>query len=434
MGDYSTNLRTQYLNARTHTTNRRTEFRFDKNTLYQSNLRLINLGLKKAGAAGEYNSGAGVLSLLQNVRLMDGSRELSSLRNAPAYLGFKNINATNEKVQNIHDVLHKSRASFQLSGVGDVESSHDSSNVIPQDTFDPKQNGYIDLRLVLPLLGNLPALDTSVFKNLRIVIEYSNLSQFASRDKSDVLTIEEPTLVCDEVVGEKKMKMLKDAMKGTVVWSEIEHDVFTVPQATQPTGGAGGPNELVQSFSAVVNGFDNKYVSRMLIVKQPNSKVYEYGGNAALGNGNIQSRAMFKEKLNIRHKGSNVFNGDGLENVAFRQMLLSETFGDVTVPPFGASTGIGRDPDSGQSIHVSGQLPVVNAGFTQKKSHRIGQYDYLGFQMEDVVRQLQFSYERTALKTNATNLNNVLALDVHLYAEVRKSLTFTSGVYDVSYA
>ncbi len=433
MGDYSTNLRTQYLNARTHITNRRTEFRFDKNTLYQTNLRLINLGLKKAGGTGVYNSGAGILGTLQNVRLMDGSRELSSLRNAPAYLGFKNINATHEKVQNIHDVLHKSKASFQLDGGGDLEDPVDSSNQIPQDTFDPKQNGYIDLRLVLPLLTALPALDTSVFKNLRIVIEYATLTVFASRNKTDVLTLSEPTLVADEVIGDKKMKVLKSAMQGGVVWSEIEHDLFTVPEAPQPAGG-GGQSELVQSISAVVNGFDNKYVSRVLVVKQPNNKSFDYDTNIDRGNGNIQSRAQFKEKLNVRHKGSNLFNGDGLENVGFRQMLLSETFGDVCVPPFGASTSIGLDPNGGQALHVSGQLQVINVGAAQKKAHRIGQYDYLGFQMEDVVRQLQFSYERTALKTDAVNVDNVMALDVHLYAEVRKSLTFTSGNYDVSYA
>ena len=39
MGDYSTNLRTQYLNARTHTTNRRTIF---ENIVHGSATHFIN--------------------------------------------------------------------------------------------------------------------------------------------------------------------------------------------------------------------------------------------------------------------------------------------------------------------------------------------------------------------------------------------------------
>ena len=38
MADYSTTLKTQYLEARSHIKNRQTEFRFDKNTIYTPNI------------------------------------------------------------------------------------------------------------------------------------------------------------------------------------------------------------------------------------------------------------------------------------------------------------------------------------------------------------------------------------------------------------
>ena len=429
MSEYSTSLRTQYLNPRTHIKNRQTEFRLDKQTMYQSNLRLLNFGCKKIGGAGNYNNGAGVLSLIKNIRLMDGSRELSSLRHAPDYLTFKNINSTNEKVQNIHDVLHKSRGAKQLLDDGAVHGSILASNVIIADVFDEKQLGYVDLRLVLPLLSELPALDTSVFKNLRLVIEYSNLAHYGSDDKSDVLEVNEPVLACDEIVGEKKAAAMKSAMK-SFVWSEIEHDLFQVPTGAQPAAALG---EEVQEVNAVINGFDNKYVSRVLMVKSYNDKTLNYATNNALGNGNCVSLAMFKDELNVRHKGSNMFNGDALKNAGFRQMLLQETWGEVCVPPFGALTEVGLDVDSTLPQNVNGVSLTPGNGGARRKNALIGQYDYIGFQVEDQVKQLQVNYKRTCVLDTAASLDNSVALDVHLYAEVRKQLVFSGGNYQISY-
>lgn len=430
MAEYSTSLRTQYLNPRTHIKNRQTEFRLDKNTMYQSNLRLINVGCKKTGSAGNYNNGAGVLSLFQNVRLMDGSRELSSLRHAPNYLGFKNINTTNEKAQNIHDALHNSKIAQVLNEDGAIHGSLEHSNVINADTFDDTKLGYVDLRLVLPLLSDMAGLDTSVFKNLRLVIEYSNLNHFGSNNKSDVLEVSEPVLVCDEVIGQKKASAMRSAMKAPIVWSEIEHDVFSVGTGVQPAADLG---EQPQEVNAVINGFDNKYVSRVLMVKTYTDKTLNYEGNGSKGNGNIVSLAMFKEELNVRHKGSNMFNGDSLANQGFKQMLLQETWGPCVVPPFGALTQVGSDINATQARNCNGVPSREGASGSKRVGLVVSQYDYIGFQIEDYVKQLQINYKRTCLKDSDASLDNSVAMDVHIYAEVRKQLSFSGDSYVISY-
>ncbi len=430
MAEYSTSLRTQYLNPRTHIKNRQTEFRLDKHTMYQSNLRLINVGCKKAGGTGNYNNGAGVLSLLQNVRLMDGSRELSSLRHAPNYLGFKNINTTNEKAQNIHDALHGSKVAQVLEEDGSIHGSLEHDNEINQDTFDDTKLGYVDLRLVLPLLSDMVGLDTNVFKNLRLVIEYSNLNHFGSDDKADVLEVSEPVLVADEVIGQKKAAAMRAAMKAPVVWSEIEHDLFQVGTGTQPAADLG---EQDQEVNSVINGFDNKYVSRCLVVKTFTNKAHNYIGNNGKGNGNIVALSMFKDELNVRHKGSNMFNGDALQNQGFKQMLLQETWGACVVPPFGALTQVGSDIQGVNNRNCNG-VPHRGGGTGAKLvGNVVGQYDYIGFQIEDYVKQLQFNYKRTCVKDTAATLDSSIALDVHIYAEVRKQLSFQGDSYVISY-
>ena len=431
MADYSTSLRTQYLNPRTHLKNKQTEFRFDKNTMYTSSIRLLNVAVIRDTANSSYNRKAGILSLFKNVRLLDGSRELCSLRNGVDYLAFKNINTTNEKLHNMHDFLHKSAAAQSLRNSGDVHSASDSifQTTMSIPNFDDTKSGYVNLSLILPLLSSLPALDTSVFKNLRLVIEYSDVAKFVAENNTGVYTISEPVLAADEIIGQKKQAAMKSAMQGAIVWSEIEHDLFQVPTGVQPAASLG---ESVQEVNKVITGFDNKYVSRVLMVKTFNDKTFNYDTNLVKGDGNLVSLAMFKDELNVRHKGSNMFNGDALANAGFRQMLLQETWGDVVIPPFGALTMVGLDDPTNESRNVSGVNKTLGTTFFQ--SNFIGQNDYIGFQVEDYVKQLQFNYKRTIVKDDSANLSNSVAMDVQIYGEVRKQLSFTgNGDYDISY-
>lgn len=431
MGDYSTNLRTQSLNARVHVKNQLTEFRFDKNTMYTSALRLANVGVTCAtGATDSYNKRAGVLSCIREITLMDGSRVLSSLRYAQNYLAFKNINATNEKIQNLHDVVHKSRHGQQLIGSAEVDGNiENTTDIKPEATTTNADLGYVDLRFLLPLLSEMNSLDTSVFKNLRLVINWNASNLIVGNKKTSVLTVNEPTLIVDEIVGDKRQASVKVEYKQPVMWSEIEHDMFVVPTGTQPASDTG---ELVQEVNKVINGFDNKYLSRVLMVKTYQNKSLNYSTNDALS-GNLVSLAMFKEELNVRSKGMNIFNGDGLSNQGFKQMLLSETWGDVSYTPFGSMTSVGLDQAGVQNANMNGVAPHSGTDGAERKNVNIGAFDYIGFQVEDVVKQLQFNYKRTIVKDAEASLKNSMSMDVHLYGEVKKQISFSNGSYSVSY-
>ncbi len=449
MADYSTTLRTQYLEANTHVKNRITEFRFNKNTLYQSNIRLTGVGYDSvtAGEVNQYNRLVGVLSTIRACRLMDGSRELSSLRHAYQWLGFKNINATNEQVSNIHDTIHHTFQGLTYTPQGQLHTlAHPyaiNAIVDPATAFNTDDlKGYVDLRIILPLLSTLPALDTTIFKNLRLVIEWENDQRLGTAlDVTNKVDCSLPTLVVDEVVGDAKAKMLRNASTGSFIWNEIEHDMFQVPEGFN----VGADNSRVtQNVEAVINGFDNKFVSRMLMVKSLNNKDILKGGddgsgavgaNVAFGNGNAASIAQFEEQIQVRHQGANLFNGDGLKNDAWKQMLLQETWGVMTIPPFGALQTVGAENTSQVCQNVNGLkvsfLDGDNAN--EKLSQTQGQYSYIGFQIEDRVKQLQFSYTRTIAKDTAAIKYTQLALDVHIYAETRKQLVLGKNGYEVSY-
>lgn len=449
MADYSTTLRTQYLEANTHVKNRITEFRFNKNTLYQSNIRLTGVGYDSvtSGDVNQYNRLVGVLSTIRSCRLMDGSRELSSLRHAYQWLGFKNINANNEQVSNIHDTIHHTFQGLTYTPAGQLDTFAHPYNLNAITSIDQAFNtddlkGFVDLRLILPVLSILPALDTTIFKNLRLVIEWENDPQLGcALDTTKKVDCSQPTLVADEVVGDAKAQMLRNASTGSFMWNEIEHDIFQVPTGVN----AGADNSRVsQNVQAVINGFDNKFVSRVLMVKSLTNKGLLLGGDdgsgsagaaIALGNGNASSISQFEEQIQVRHQGANLFNGDGLKNDAWKQMLLQETWGVVTIPPFGGLQSVGAENASLVAQNVNGlKVSYLDQdAVNERSSESQGQYSYIGFQIEDRVKQLQFSYTRTVAKDTATIKYTQEALDVHIYAEVRKQLVLGKNGYEVSY-
>ena len=204
-----------------------------------------------------------------------------------------------------------------------------------------------------------------------------------------------------------------------------------MPTGTQPTADLG---ESTQEVNSVINGFDNKYCSRVLVVKTFTDKTHNYVGNNGRGNGNIVSEAMFKEEFNVRHSGATIFNGDNLSNQGFKQMLLEETWGQCVVPPFGALTEVGSDIKGDDNLNCNGVPSRGGGSGAHTKSNVVGQYDYIGFQLESYVKQLQINYKRVIVKDTDAALDSSIALDVHLYAEVRKQLSFNgNGEYDISY-
>jgi len=470
MADYSTSIRTQYVEPRIYQPNKQVEFRFNKNTLYSSNLKITNFGLTASVDRDynsniiRYNNAVGVLGLIRHIRLMDGSRELTSQRHAYNYLAFKNINANNEQVTDLHDMNHKSSASWLYTHRGICVPPNESQNIdirvnpLPHnfsviktlaDTTDADL-GTIDLRLVLPLLNVLPALDTKIFPNLRLVIEYEDDARKLVDNVGEkalggaiTFTTTRPLIIADEVIGDSKSAMLRSASTGSFLWNEIQNDMFQIPDMTA-TANAGGDDDLhPQEVSAIVNGFDNKYLSRVLICKNATDlSTLHFPGNQEkliYGRGYASSFSGFKESLQVRSSGANLFTGDGIANTGWQQMLLSETWGVVTIAPFGGVGGVGSNTiGEPTNLHNVNGAPIPLSFNTSDAatdlSPVVGQYSYYGFSVEDMVKQLQFTYNRTAVKdTTPGPKYTSQAMDINVYGEVRKQLVLGKGGYEVKY-
>ena len=433
MSAYSTTLKASYFDPRVDISGNTCEFRLDPQTAYMPNLRIANLGFV-ANAEHTTAELVGFYGIVKNIRLMDGNVELSTLRHANRYLSWKNITDNNQNNLCVKAPLSKASVGYVLNDNQQVE--HPKSilqmNKTAKTTVaaaDELHAGHLPLEYVFPLLEKIPYLDTTIHENLRVVIEYEKDVRMLATDKRGTLkdTLS-PVLIADEVVDSKTVESMKKTLK-SVLWYEIEHDQFRVGENVPPGATADGV-AVPQTVNAIVNGFDNKFVSRVIMMDAYGNKDNAYSGNGIIGYGNYSSLNMPNKVIQIRHNGANVFAGDGLNRDSDRAMLTSQTWGDVNVLPFSNKQMVGTTFSDDATTNTDG-APVVE---NNKTNNRVGQQDYLGFQIDSRVNQLAVTYKRDSFRDSGTEKRSQLAVDVHIYAEVLKNINYSGNSYNVQYA
>ena len=428
---YSTNIRSQYQDPHTHVKNRITEFRLDSGAgqIYLPNLRVVNLGFFTNVATTAHKL-LGFESCIRHIRLLDGAVELDSLRFANRYLSFKNQLGGNQNKLCVMSPLAGSSVGYLLRV--DDKVDHIIGDAPTHTSESEEKSATLDLRKVFSFLTNIDHLDTNVFKQLKIQIEYETTSElFGLADKSKTTTINTPMLVCDLVVDPKVSDKMRSSAVKQLVFDVIEHDQLTVPDSSASVAGVGNGVAVPQTTAGVVNGFDNKYVGRMVVLKQYNDPAVGYSTNAIIGYGPYSSNIYAGEALSVRKNGVNIFSGPrGLESNGLRQMLLWSAWGDMALSPYAAQHGVGNESVlDATPVNTSG-VPILD---NAKQSARVGQASYYGFSVEDRCSQLQLSFFKNAYKDAQTGDPKNKAVDLHIYGECRKQLVISGGKYNISY-
>jgi len=436
MSLYSGNITSDLIDPTTNVANKLVEFKLNSNTGYYNNLRIANLGVKVAGKA--YNRIAGCYGVIRNIYLYDGRRELDSLREANRYLAFANLLYSNEVNQSQRHKLTKSNIGYSIDdskvikqiNTTDRNGQAQDSTVATSDAGDETRLGYLDLRQALPLLSNMLYLSTDTFKNLRIVIEFEDNRAKVLSNNATAFTVPQPVLIADEIQDAGMRAKLSKEMKGAV-WNCIEHDMVQVPAQLSINGDA-DTKATEQEVSKKIDGFNNKNVSRVVVMKARVDHAQHVVTNNVQGYGDLGSMAMHKEKFQVRLNGKTLFAGnDGIESEAYKQYLLSMTYGNVNMAPYDNMECVGSDSPVANSVHKTGVRGLV----TNKQASEVGQSNYIGFSIEDKVQDLQVTYKRTNVKYTNGTANQPLnaGLNLHVFAEVRKQITISGDNYQVNY-
>jgi hypothetical protein len=419
------NIKTHQIDPSTFIANNRVVYSLAKDTVYRSNLKLMNVGfLDTAGIGAYHNRFNGSLGQIKSISIVDKGVELSKQKFVHPLMSYLNQLGSNDIVGNVEDIKNDISVAKKLSindgeeaggspagnstdtGVGKQINTENYPEVIEQNQ---NRSGELELSKLLPLLGNMEYIPTNLFNDCKIVIEfYSSLEAPAYVGTDTRVRVSNASLdpvmylMAEEVLGAEAQNAMDNI--SSLSWNEMEHDQVVIPRGVQ--------NEEQISVKRV-KGFDNKSVGRLLLIQEPEAFTYTVG-NVIAGYGRDNSQTQKGNKLNYIVNGKTLLTDQGSDSPASRMALTVDSMGDY-VSYMGAN-----------DINLSNDANWLGDG-----NNLVGNADYFAVILGQKIENLQISHKRTP--TNAPGAGRNGQLTLHLYGEVGKSLSVGNGTYKISY-
>ena len=436
-----------------YTPNARCEFRLPAGRIFSTDLFLANLGVFRANNQGDYGRFAGVYGVLTNVTLYDGNVVLTNINDCGRWAGFKMLNKSGDYSQgvgryynygNTSTIFDQSdvrstqelvkRTSSSTKDIYKIQGAKLTEGIIAdietktQDVgLSGTAKGMLRMRHVFDMLNSMPFIDTSFFKDFRIVCELSaDPVRILRKNLGSDLTTCRPLLVAHELVDED----LKAGILGKTpnfAWNEIEEDRVEVAEIDRTALAAAASRTADQAITYHINGFNNKSLGRMLVMKAPTNLINqrESAGSGArgrvCGNGPFNSTSFLGEREQIRINGRNVFARSGISGSNRRLAHMVDSWGNCAMNPFAAGLAY-IEMKNVTRWNILGQWGNALIGFE----------DFLGVDFAgERCTDLQIDFARTGVhmegsgagaldSVNCSKYNNAHALV--LIAEAKKKL------------
>jgi hypothetical protein len=420
MSFYNQSISTIIIDPTFNSSKYRTEFRIVKDGLYLSNMRVHNLGLTTSTQGvideGAYNYLTGIHGAIENIYLYDGKQILDQVLHYADRSAFTEYNKTNQANSDIYKFASKTGLGYvlnrqpQISVQPTIQKKALVTEFYPNsarevgDTQESTPLGFLNLREVFPMLKSVEFLHTSIFKNLRVVIEYKQgPNALAYVDGSSFTGTAQPILVIDQVMNESLAQKVLSEFK-PIVWSAQEVEQVLVPASI--TAGQ-------QQIKFRLNAFTNKTLSSVFIQKKSTnvndaSRLYKsYGSETAVD-----------ETIQILVDGANVLPQNGVDRPMWRLSLLSDSLGNCNAHTGSASlTPYNPQYIVDDTVRVIGGIPNTFATWAD----RCGRLDYFGCIINKPINTLDLVYSRTINVDADARYNQGLYLNV--FGSVVKQLT-----------
>ena len=417
-------VKTKYIDPRVYVHNLPETFDLDlRESAYMPNMKLGFLGVVTASTEHSYNKLLGAGALIRNIQLLDGKTVLSQLNEAQFYKAFLNQNRSNADAQVKHSNLDLSALGLSIEGNSNRIARIAAvafANAKSPGVLDPSASATIDLMEYFPLLRTMNQMNqhlpTQIFKNLRVVVELNAIiTNQIIFDVTQGITTIRPILIVDAIVDPNVVDNMNKNMQ-SIAWHEVEHDQFVIPAAATGVNSSG----VDQKLTVKLNGFNNKTLDNMLIVKEIGNSALEVNSatNGIRGYGKYSSQASYNQVCQFRVNGRNILPRQGITGNMERLAYVVDTFGDC-------ANYIGSN-----LFQLNSDTIMANGG------DFAGQLDYIGIYIGKQINDLQINYSRTSVKVGTRiikNATNALLIG-HVYGSVRKQLLFMQGgMYRIEY-
>lgn len=404
-------LRTILLDADNDQTNRRTIFRLPEG-IYPSNLKLLNVGCTTSDATPRlYNELGGTLALIRQIQLLDGATVLDSLDRANIWNAFKSYNKSNDNNRDLQKNLRKNNLGFAL----EPETLKITPYYTPtqaQETDTATAKSWVDLSDMFSFLKQIKYIDTQMFPNFRIVVEYEQDKDIWLSGTTNGNNTVEPLVVAEEI---------NDPQFRSSVWSDfkgmnyVSYEVDTVRlDAVEPTA-VNAQKQQNETFR--LNGFNGKIVNRCLLAK---NALTEADGRASATYNILGSEAQNSQVFQLRVNGSQVFPRSGIVDNNERLGVLHDVWGSLNTIP------------------SAGSIPFEDSvNYVTDSTNKLGHLDYFGANIGYKIEDLQLDYQRKGAYDSTLTSQDVgkynQSLDMNMFGEIMKRLIWDGKKYIIAY-
>jgi hypothetical protein len=380
-------------------------------------MRLLNVGI--FGTQAPYNDLIGPNAIIERVTLYDGKTKLTERNKYGLYRGFVLHNQKNSACMSVSAQRNLNKLGFQQDNTT-LRGSFTLPQITADTARDTTEGANVELRQVLPMLNAVTHLPSDLFPNLRleVVFDTSIASSVYNTDTNAINGQMIPLLAVD-ILDDKSVvdKMNKGLAKG-INWLEVEHDQVLYPASAN--GGGAGDQDVEETRTFKLDGFKNKRVERLLLVKEMADITKYIDTNVVQGFGRYSSIAFFNAKYQYRLNGKNILPDDGIQGDAERLSYMVDTYGDSFAYPGSNQNDINSD--------------LVVKDSTNDGTKIIGQLDYTGIYLGDKVKDLQVEIKRTGLHDGRAFKAETSAVNLHFYGEVARGLVLNKkGGYMIAY-
>lgn len=431
MSGYNQSSITRIIDPIIDVASNRVEFKFPSNTLLSANVRILNLGavLETGEAAAEYNRFAGGLSIIKNIYLENNGETIDQILDVNSWIAFKEQRKSHEECQSVARNLAGNALGLSYNEAMKLGRSISTKPL--KDTLAASGKCMLNLKDVLPFFGASQVIPTAIFSDLRLIIEYdTDVVKMTSRNTTIFDTIMlNPFISVEEVLDRDLVRQMTVDYQG-VSFQSIERDLATISATKATVAVAVGDvptdlNLVINRHTALLKGFDNKYLSRLLVVVKtlaPNG--YKATATAVAGGGGLGGVSVLRPVINVVVNGSNKLAGVGLNSQSEIQARCIDTWGDLCVSTLANAPSL-FDP----------------ADVYQSPLEYVGYQSYIGLEIREFIQNLSidFGFSTQVNSDTAAAVDQSfdrLNADMHLlvFGECRKSIMMGgSGGYTISY-
>jgi hypothetical protein len=393
--------------------NSRAEYRFQPDRCYLADARLINVGVNEAGGGTQYNSVLGAESVIKSMRLMDGATELDAINDFPQWRAVQKLGVSDDGAISVGRYLSQNGLGYIAAGDPDtIANTYGNGPDIQtaQPSAGAGTKAWVSLKSVFPFLRACTILPTSIFRQLRVEIEYHSSAEMANFvvDATQVaLTTARALLLVDEVADPAfAAAALKSFAASPPAWRGVVNDSWLL-DATTATADTAADRVQSQEQTQRLRAFDSQYLHN-LVVKVTPLATPTSGANVNKPMGSLGSQAQYAPSWQLSVNGQNVLPREGIQGYNRALAATTDCLGTLNVAQIQTFSGF-----------------VFNQnGASAAVANTAGQAALWAQTIEQPIENLQMTIRRSGVFNNAQTYQQQR---IQCFGEVAKQLALAPG-------